>query len=502
MIYNMGLIKYSLLGLLSIGFWSCGSKKENKDWKSEIDGIFSSSSPKAIDLNDDGILDIVMGAGGKEWEESEIGIIALDGANGAILWTAPCRNQIVGTAIFNDMNQDGTPDVIIGGRSAELQVRNGKNGDLIWEFYSRKGKQASIQDGWYNFYNPQLVPDQDKDGVADVLVCNGGDANIPAGIINRPPGMLLLISGKTGKVIAKDLMPDMRETYFSPIVLDTTANPRIVFGSGGETMNGHLYTCLLSDLLTNNLKGALVLDSTEKSGYIAPPIAVDITNDGTNDLLFNTAEGVTKLLDGKTYETLWTVKRDSGQVYSQPAVGYFTGDDEVLDVFVNYAIGTYPIYKYTEQYMIDGKTGEVVYKNRIKRFIYSSPLVIDLNLDGKDEVVMNVVDDSLTAENKARPFYELRIFDFNTNLTGFLGERRSGACFVSTPWMGDLDGDGFLDVIYSGSPTIISEFPGYTTFQKPKDKLTIERMEFPEYAAKGVKWGSYMGVGTKSIYQK
>ncbi len=62
----------------------------------------------------------------KEGRHSDSSVIALDGKNGKLLWNVPGENQFVGSAVFIDINKDGTNDIIIGGRSAELTAINGK----------------------------------------------------------------------------------------------------------------------------------------------------------------------------------------------------------------------------------------------------------------------------------------------------------------------------------------------------------------------------------------
>jgi outer membrane protein assembly factor BamB len=488
----MKFLQISLSFFSTLLVLSCAQQPNNNNWNVMLPDVTSSSSPNLIDLNNDNILDVVIGAGAIEWEKSETGIVAINGANGAILWTASARNQIVGSAVFQDITGDGTPDVFIGGRSAELQAIDGKTGAKIWEFYTKKGRFASSSEGWFNFFNAQWVPDQDQDGLKDLLICNGGDAMMSPSITNRPVGRLLVIGSKTGKILSEGQMPDNRETYFSPIIYENSQNPTVIFGSGGESIRGHLYRCTLSDLRNKNLKNATIIDSTAHKGYIAPPIVLDFNHDKVKDILFNTSEGQTKLIDGRTLKPLWQVRCDSAEVYSQPAVGRFTGNDTILDVFVNYAIGEYPTYKRVEQWLIDGKTGKVVQKFQTPNFTYSSPLTADLNQDGTDEVIMNTVSDTLI-NNKKTPYYHLNVFDFKNHHTYTLTNHHAGACFASTPWIGDIDGDSKLDVIYSGSPAIVSEFPGTTTFQKPVLQLNIHRRKLPQYTAKSVKWGSYMG---------
>ncbi len=208
-----------ILILFLLIYISC-KKNTNEDWAVTINGVTSASSPMAIDLNGDDIKDIVIGAGGDEWQETDKGIIALNGANGEVLWQAAARNQIVGSAIFEDLNNDGKQDVIIGGRSAELQALDGTNGKPMWKFFDKPGKMSAKKEGWFNFYNAQIVPDQNNDGINDILICNGGDAELPAGFKYRPAGKIMIISGKSGKVLHMASMPDKRETYFSPLLIE------------------------------------------------------------------------------------------------------------------------------------------------------------------------------------------------------------------------------------------------------------------------------------------
>lgn len=485
------MIARTLLAFLT---WTVfiGCSPKNEDWNSYVTDVTSASSPMTADLNEDGILDIIMGAGSDEWNTTEFGVIAINGATGNQLWHSPARNQIVGSAIFQDITGDGTPDVFIGGRSAELQALDGKTGIKIWEFYSKPGKMVSRKDGWYNFYNGQFVADQDGDGFRDLLISNGGDSAIPRGMKYRPPGKLMLLSTKTGKVLAQDFMPDRQETYFSPILMNPLSkNPEIIFGSGGESKPGHLYLCRLSDLLNKNLKASKILDSTTFKGYEAPPVLADFTRDGIKDILFNTNEAGIKLLDGTTHELIWAVFNENAEVFSQPAVGYFTGNDSIPDVFVQIAIGEYPVYSSTKQLLIDGSTGHIVKEWTGKRFTYSSPLVADLDGDGVDEVILNSVKDSIINE-KPKPFFELTTYNFATHNVGYLAERIDGACFASTPWLGDLDGDQNLDILFSGSPATSSEFPGSTIFEKPQRYLGIYRRKL-NIPVSRVKWGAYMG---------
>src|SRR5262245_42541201 len=133
--------------LIAFIFGACsmnGKKKSEVIWFKSFPTIGSQSSPRTTDLNQDGTLDIVMGAGKNEFQESDMGIIALDGKTGEIIWQQHSIDQVFGSATFCDVNSDGVKDIFIGGRSPQLKALDGKTGAVIWEFNSEKFKDDPV----------------------------------------------------------------------------------------------------------------------------------------------------------------------------------------------------------------------------------------------------------------------------------------------------------------------------------------------------------------------
>lgn len=62
---------------------------------------------------------------------------------------------------------------------------------LIWSFFPGRTNADVSDQGWYNFTTPQLIPDQDGDGLKDLLIANGGNPKAAAGDPDRPAGRLL-----------------------------------------------------------------------------------------------------------------------------------------------------------------------------------------------------------------------------------------------------------------------------------------------------------------------
>ena len=109
-------------------------KSKEVAWSLQLPNLGSLSSPRATDLNGDGVLDIVIGAGRLEFQTTDTAIVAINGKSGDILWKRAAKDQIFGSASLLDINQDGVEDIVIGGRSATLQAIEGRSGALLWDF--------------------------------------------------------------------------------------------------------------------------------------------------------------------------------------------------------------------------------------------------------------------------------------------------------------------------------------------------------------------------------
>ncbi|MEX1239274.1 MAG: PQQ-binding-like beta-propeller repeat protein, partial [Cyclobacteriaceae bacterium] len=402
------------------------------------------SSPRAADLNDDGVLDVIMGAGTVEFHPSDSGIIAIDGADGSILWTAGARDQIFGSAVFKDITGDGIPDVFIGGRAAQLKAIDGRNGNVLWEFFPHDVNLSESDSGAYNFYNSQFIPDQDHDGYDDLIVAAGGYVKALPNDPVRPAGRLLIISSATGVALASAIMPDGKEIYMSIVVADFNGDGKLslIYGTGGETLSGSLYKASLDDVMRNDLSRSTILEAGQEKGFVAPPVLADITGDGVHDIVANAVNGRMIAIDGATEKILWRVTIPGTEAYCSIAVGYYT-QDEVPDFFTNYGVGIWPDLNNSIQFMVSGKTGEVMFTDSLGTFQESTPVTCDYNNDGHDDALFSV-----NYQHTSGFTNQLMVIDFHNDTIYETGPRHYGANVASTPWTGDIDNDGFLDVIY------------------------------------------------------
>ena len=435
----------------------------------------SFSSPRLADLTGDGALDVVLGLG---HEAGGVGYAtAVDGRTGEQLWRTEARAQLVASASFADLTGNGLPDVIIGGRQAELMAIDGLSGDILWQFYQGAAPGAASADGWFNFYTAQVTPDLDDDCVQDVLVANGGDPSSRP-FEPRPPGHVMLLSGKSGELISFLQIPDGRETYMSPLLYqDERARTATIFGSGGSTWGGSLWQAPLSAILEADPTAVLELANTPNKGFIAPASLGDFDGDGRLDAVAASSEGVVVAvdLDG---QVLFEALVDDAESHNAPLLAY-VDDDEAPEVFVSMSLGAFPGFNGARHLLLDGSTGDVLLDQTFGVFASSGNIAVNLDEDPADEIILAV---NLEDESGALRL-QLFVLDEETMMFQEWGSAfESGS--VASPWIGDVEGDGKLDlVVVTSDPASSLQDSDWTLQRFALDVDTPDR----------ITWGAYLG---------
>lgn len=485
----MSYSKYSVQITILTVFFCLNFGHAQQSWLKKIPNIGSFSSPRIADLNADGIGDIILGAGSVELQASDSAVIAINGKNGAMLWHVSAKDQIFGSAALLDINGDAISDVFIGGRSVEFMAIDGKSGQVLWRFKKPKGQENE----WFNFYNPQFIPDQNNDGQQDILVSNGGNVQVEAYDPDRPVGYLAILNSTNGTVIQRAAMPDGKETYMSVSVLPDTIQTRktVIFGTGGETIGGNLFVTSIAEIKSGDLSRSIKLCSSETNGFVGPAVWVDITQDGIHDIVANAADGRLLAFDGDTYKLIWSVNMPDTEAYSSIAVGNFI-DDDIPDFFTSYAQGKWPALDWSKQFMVDGKNGHVVLQDSLGFYQMSSPVAVDLNSDGRDEVLMPMNYQVFDSLNLKYFYNDLAVIEFAKKKVTKLNLNNEGHNVASTPWVGDLDNNGFLDIIYIHGTNLKQTF----TF----DGLQVNRIDTDIPTTQQPKWGSYMGSNYNGVF--
>lgn len=462
---------------------------QDQIWHKFMDSITSFSSPHAVDLNSDGILDIVLG-GGVDGVPAANGIMAFNGADGSVLWKLATHDEIFISANFQDINNDGTPDVFIGGREAQFYALDGNNGSIIWQFYPHPYPVSPGDSGLWNFYSPQFIPDVNGDGLNDLLLANGGDHSLPLWETNRPPGHLMVLDAATGGILAKAVVPDSAETYCSPLVIDLKNDGQlwVLFGTGGESIGGSFYVVPLSSLLNENIMGAIQLATHPSRGFIAPPSVHKSSLHAGYDIVVQGFGGTIYKFRGDTFDLIWSTTVPGTESSAQPVLGNFTGADFIPDVFAVLFKGNMTSYTHYYQVMLNGLDGSIEFMDSLGMLHFPSGNAVDLNNDGRDEAIA-----SITYHANGYFHHKLLSFDFQNNSIEQIHQNVAGVNLGCTPLITDIDGNGQLDLIYvvrkdSLNPVGVK---GINIFRVQLNSSIPNA---------GVAWGSYLGNEYNGIY--
>ncbi len=178
----------------------------------------------------------------------QVQLAALSGKDGTAVWKIWLEFAPFAANCEHDMNGDQFPDCILSGRNGLLVAIDIKHeGIIIW--FVDPGPTFPL----YNFYYPLIVKDFDQDGTLDLIITHGGDVSYPPNMMDRTPGILMVISGHTGQILSERIpMPDNHETYSSPVLYDNIGSIELIlFGSGGETVPGSLWGITMDSLQTH-----------------------------------------------------------------------------------------------------------------------------------------------------------------------------------------------------------------------------------------------------------
>ena len=352
------------------------------------------SSPALHDLDGDGVADIVFGSGYERVQmragepvftaEPEISgyVIAVSGATNQILWQVPNPRYSFTTPRFNDLNRDGTADVIMGGREGALSAFSGKDGALLWRVKPETIAQTHFP---YNFFTPAFIRDANGDSVPELVAVYGGDDLKKPGE-PRGPSYIAVISAADGAVLKFYPSPDGGEMYSSPVVYERADGSEwVIFGTGGESLGGAAYRAPVSALLDGTFasKTQMLVPRGDK-GVIAPATVVDLTGDAEPDIVVSAFDGRLIVLDGKSGNPIWQRQDQGEEAYHSVAV-LRTAPRGELGFMLSRGIGVFPNYVGTAHRLLNAKDGRLLLERKDQAFPAGAPLAVDLNDDGFDD---------------------------------------------------------------------------------------------------------------------
>jgi len=141
-------------GVIQKDIESCSDFDVKKLWHQTLEKFQTESAIRLIDLNKDGVDDVVSGfvttleSGEEDMQERRLtcdkyynsqfpcfgGVYALDGETGERLWIHYSMHDVYAVNCNGDLDQDGVPDCLLAGRAGTFEAVSGKTGNLLWMF--------------------------------------------------------------------------------------------------------------------------------------------------------------------------------------------------------------------------------------------------------------------------------------------------------------------------------------------------------------------------------
>ena len=367
----------------STNYAPCHDLKVIPVWQKEFPKLSQQGNVVTLNVTGDSIPDVVFGfgTGADGYNVPEIvcdiyfqgktpcmgGIMALNGRDGNVVWTSWTRHEIFTVSCQEDLNGDGVDDCVGGGRAGVLIAVSGKTGDKLWDFDVDHVTHSDLM----SMYTPQFIHDLNGDHVSDLLVVHGGDELSDPAQEEHMFGRIMLLSGKTGKVLRWIPTPDRKESYYPPQILTWLDGEQfVIIGTGATVKGGSLFVINLIDLFKGKISQATRIYSDDSKGLMSPAVLVDVTGDGIEDIVFASFNGKVVALNGETFKLLWVCELgEEAESYSSLGVGYFDVDD-TPDFLVKYQFGTegYPTYQYEKVFVVSGLNGTRISPERRNSF--------------------------------------------------------------------------------------------------------------------------------------
>jgi outer membrane protein assembly factor BamB len=397
------------------------------------------SSPLLLDVDGDGKLDLTFGAYDKR-------IYSLAGTTGQFLWgwPQPTTHRINSTPAAADVTGDGRPELFVG--SGIAGARDGAYYSFDTVVRTRFRQVLAVNDfrGGAPVHSSPAMGDVNGDRVVD--------ANVGALAVNSLWSMR-----------ATDGIPNYRRSllywddtiFASPALADVTGDGVAEVISGGDSTPGLPVDWRGGMVRAVTGTGRVVWTFHTNDIVVSSPSVGDIDGDGRQDVVFGVGDyyhgsDATSVfaLDAQTGRLKWRRATD-GVTAGSPALADIDGDGN-LDV----AIGTFnsnpqragdiplPVQG-GSVYALDGRTGrDLPGFPQASRggMVLGSVVTADIDGDGAQDPIVPT---------------GAMISAFSGRSGALLFKVAEGAsvAFQNSPAVGDVDGDGRLDMVAVGTRT-------------------------------------------------
>jgi hypothetical protein len=355
--------------------------------------------------------------------------------------TAPVMNGLLGTWDTTGVPADGY-DIVL-----TVQLSTGAPVTA----FSRVAVDTTLHPGWPVDYSPvptwefPLLPtdyltaaDVNRDGKTDLLIGYGSQVLVYDHTGAQLPGWPQTI----------DPLGQGDQIQKSPVVADVTGDgiPEVIAATTGRRIfvwraNGQL---LSQAALTDTPCPAMASGTMAYASYCTPSLAVDdVDGNGINDVIATDTSGDLIVVKAQNGIVQWYRQALGNRELSAPAVGDLNGDGwlemavTATDSVANgFATRATDLFVFGKNGLLPGWPKHLSDGDPALRF--AEPVMGDLDGNGKLEVVITSQSGDVIA-----------FAADGTPLPGW--PQHLSPTFLNSPTLGDLDGDGRLDLVTASS---------------------------------------------------
>ncbi|CAL1683905.1 unnamed protein product [Lasius platythorax] len=349
----------------------CTSLSSKVLWTRSLPKLTSEAPLRSNDVNFDGIEDIIVGfsTGLDTMDAPEYictiyfenqtpclgGVLALNGKTGDTIWTHWTAHAVFSIDCNVDLTNDKIKDCVISGRGGILQAINGRDGSNIWEI-PIQDTETTKQQRILDIYDARFITDMDGDGIGDVIASHATQSD--------------------------DVRANTEQLFIAPqIVVQSDGENIFVLATSSQQEAGGLYIVSQANIFYGDLQLRKLSHNTGKDALL-PPILIDITSDGIEDIIAAMFNSTIMAYNGSTFEPIWNYTVPNSEVISIPIPGYYN-DDDIPDFMIKHQIGAgFPTYYYTVATIIDGRNGQPLLEKPIEDSLSRQMSGLSITVDG------------------------------------------------------------------------------------------------------------------------